>query len=145
MDRQGCHQGALFTTLHFLRKLGRAREFDLGRYNQLNEPIHTLQRKINDIHALISSTNIGIMEILCLINSLVVVKNKFLILLSKNWLFLNLVKPTSINWKDSQSVLFFFSRFSDCCVMNNFVIFYWIKVVKYIRDLFCHLETENGT
>ncbi len=51
--------------------------------------------------------------------------HRYLILLSKMWLFLNLVKHTSKNFynsKDSKSVLIFTS-FSSCWVISNFVIF----------------------
>ncbi len=89
-----------------------------------------------------------LMRIFCPVNSLVVSRNLWLILLSKIWLFLDLVKRVFKklkNSKDLKSALIFFSSFSGCWVFSNFVIFHLIKVAKYIRDTYCHLATETDS
>jgi hypothetical protein len=38
---------------------------------------------------------------------------------------------------------YFFSSFSLCWVISNFVTFYQIKIAKHICDPYCHLGTES--
>jgi hypothetical protein len=53
----------------------------------------------------VNSLVVHAMRLFHLVNSLVVSRNLWLILLSKFWLFLNLVKNTSKNSKDFKSAL----------------------------------------
>jgi len=57
-------------------------------------------------------------------NSLVVSRNLWLILLSKIWLILNLVKKIHqkfLKFQGSQICAYFFSSYRDCWVFNHFV------------------------
>ncbi len=64
-------------------------------------------------------------------------------LMSKSWLFLSSVKCTK-TFYGLQICAYFFSSFSGCWVISNFVIFHWKKIVKHalppgpnVIELFC--------
>ncbi len=73
------------------------------------------------------------------VNSLVVSRNLWLILWSKIWLFLNLVKHASKILMIPN--LCFFSSW----VFSNFAIFYQVKVAKHIWEPCCHMAVEIGS
>ncbi len=80
------------------------------------------------------------------LNSLVVSRNLWQILLGKIWLYLNLVKHSAKFYKSLRiQNLCLFPLASCCWIIHNFVIFYWIKDAKHIWDLYCHLSTETGS
>ncbi len=80
--------------------------------------------------------------------SLVVSRNLWLILFSKIWLFLNLVKHTSKNLcksNDSKSALIFSVALVVVDFLSIFVMFRNIKVAEYIWDPCCHLVSETSS
>ncbi len=86
----------------------------------------------------------NIMRVFCLVNSLVVNRNLWLISFGKIWLFLIFVKHTSKIVRIPYLCLFF-SSFSTCWVFNNFVIFHLINVAKHYSNPCCHLAAETGS
>ncbi len=85
------------------------------------------------------------------VNSLVVSRNLWLILIMKILLFLNFVKHTLKHFYISKPLSisnmcqFFFCSFSGHWVIRNFVIFHKTTVAKHIWDPCCHLVAETGS
>ncbi len=90
------------------------------------------------VHLILASICIlaNLMMLFYQVNILAVSKNLWLLLSSKIWLFLNLVKHTSENYSiiGIPHIHSFFSSFSHCWVISNFVIFHKIKAVKHIWE-----------
>ena len=80
------------------------------------------------------------------VNSLVVSRNLWLLLLIKILLFLNLVQDTLKIYKILRisNLCLFFSSFRGCSVISNFYDFSQIKVAKHFWGPCCHLATETG-
>jgi hypothetical protein len=78
------------------------------------------------------------------VNSLAVIRNQWLILLSKILLFLNLVKQHQ-KFIKFQIGTYFFSGLSSGWVNNNFVIFSLNESCKRTHDPYCHLVALTGS
>jgi hypothetical protein len=78
------------------------------------------------------------------LDGLVVIRNRWLILLIKIWVFFLFKNNFSSKITRIQN-LRFLSSFSACGVDSNFQFFCQMKVAEHICDLWCHLvaETDN--